>query len=50
MGFFDHIDDEYESMYLFPTSRWQANPPYHGAQALVPDGDGDDPFGDNRVG
>ena len=50
MGSFDCIDDELESKYLFPTSRRQANPPYHGAQACVPNGDGDDPFWNNRDG
>ena len=36
MSSFDHIDDEYESRYLFPTSRRQANPPYHGAELVHP--------------
>ena len=29
------MDNEYESRYLFPTSRRQANPLYHGAQAYA---------------
>ena len=49
MSCFGHIDDEYESRCLFTTSGMQVNP-YHGAQACVPNGDGDDPFGNNRAG
>ena len=50
MSSFDCIDDEYESRYLFPTSRSQANPPFCGAQACAPNGDEDDLFGNNSAG
>ena len=50
MSSFDHIDDEYRSRYVFPTSRRQANLPYCGAPACALNVDGDDMFGNNRAG